>query len=429
MGPSLIFDKSAFQSLSLDEAVWLDAFYLANITPLFFVETLADLSLVGTDRPAETIVRDLAKKTPEMSGAVNGHHRTLAIGSLHGNDITMDGRPVVLNGEPARSGRGHVGWQMEMSPEQQAFQRWQRGAFRDVEHDYARGWRNGLSGIDLGAIHAEYRPIVLAATPRPRDLPSIKALAERLCLDPHPLKLPDPLLLAFSMIGVPLNQWKPLSRHWRSLGEPSLREFAPYAWHVVVVDLFFNLAVGAELIGRERATNKIDIGYLYYLPFCTVFSSRDRLHRRVTPLFLRPDQEFIDGDELKADLRRLDDHYMQLSDEEKARGVINFANRPPQTGDFLTSRLWDTHLPGWRRIANAPSRRTNASDREAVADLNSIRRITDGSVRREHLDSDAADFLKIVRQIPVRKGKWRLLAESDVPPRNRTTVKVSESER
>jgi hypothetical protein len=38
VGPVPIFDKSALQALSLDEAVWFDNFYLANITPLFFVE-------------------------------------------------------------------------------------------------------------------------------------------------------------------------------------------------------------------------------------------------------------------------------------------------------------------------------------------------------------------------------------------------------
>jgi len=415
MGPTLIFDKSAFQSLSLDEAVWLDALYQTNITPLFFVETLADLSLADAPRPAEAIVRDLASKTPELSPAVNAHHRSLAIGSLHANEITMDGRPVVLSMKPARSRKGHVGWELDVTPEQRAFQRWQRGAFNEVEREYASRWRAGLSGIDLPAIHAKYRPVVLGATPRPRDLQGVKTLAENLCLDPHPLGLPDPLLLAFSIIGAPLDQWKPLSRFWRSLDEPPLHEFAPYAWHVVMVDLFFNLAIGAELIGRERPTNKIDVGYLYYLPFCNVFSSRDRLHRRIVPLFLRPDQEFVDGDDLKSELHRLDDHYMQLSDDEKARGVIHFANRPPATGDFLTARLWDRYLPAWRRHADAPRSRSEPSDREVVEDVNSITPVTDGSVRPASLSGDSAAFLKIIRYYPVKKGKWRILSESDIP--------------
>jgi hypothetical protein len=35
----MIFDKSVLQALSLDEAVWLDNFYLADITRLFLLET------------------------------------------------------------------------------------------------------------------------------------------------------------------------------------------------------------------------------------------------------------------------------------------------------------------------------------------------------------------------------------------------------
>jgi hypothetical protein len=42
-GPILIFDKSTLESLSVDEAVLMDNFYLSNITPIFFVECLADL--------------------------------------------------------------------------------------------------------------------------------------------------------------------------------------------------------------------------------------------------------------------------------------------------------------------------------------------------------------------------------------------------
>jgi hypothetical protein len=43
MGPIAIFDKSALQALNMDEAVWFDAFFSANVTPPLYVETLADL--------------------------------------------------------------------------------------------------------------------------------------------------------------------------------------------------------------------------------------------------------------------------------------------------------------------------------------------------------------------------------------------------
>jgi hypothetical protein len=64
VGPITIFDKSALQALSLDEAVWFDNFYLGNITPLFFVETLADLERIDAKRLSpEEVVGGLAAKT------------------------------------------------------------------------------------------------------------------------------------------------------------------------------------------------------------------------------------------------------------------------------------------------------------------------------------------------------------------------------
>jgi hypothetical protein len=54
MGPTVIFDKSFLQSLSVDESVWFDHFFYANICPLFYVETLADLEkAVREDRTPE----------------------------------------------------------------------------------------------------------------------------------------------------------------------------------------------------------------------------------------------------------------------------------------------------------------------------------------------------------------------------------------
>ena len=38
------------------------------------------------------------------------------------------------------------------------------------------------------------------------------------------------------------------------------------------------------------------------------------------------------------------------SESVKGRGVFAFASWPPEDVGFLTTRLWDRHLPGWRKI-------------------------------------------------------------------------------
>ena len=82
-GPILIFDKSSLESLNLDEAVLLDNFYMSNITPLFFVECLADLEKAIKSRSTpEQLVGSLATRTPEAQACANIHHQTILQGEL-----------------------------------------------------------------------------------------------------------------------------------------------------------------------------------------------------------------------------------------------------------------------------------------------------------------------------------------------------------
>jgi hypothetical protein len=53
--------KSSFESLNLDEAM-LDNFYMSNITPLFFVECLADLEKAIRSRGIQ-LKEDLTHRT------------------------------------------------------------------------------------------------------------------------------------------------------------------------------------------------------------------------------------------------------------------------------------------------------------------------------------------------------------------------------
>ena len=101
MGPNLIFDKSFLQCLNPDEAVWLDQFFTSVITPLYLVETLADLEKQHTKgRTPEQVVGNLAYKTSDVNVVPNSHHRTILLGELAGvGTVDMQsGRPPRLGG-------------------------------------------------------------------------------------------------------------------------------------------------------------------------------------------------------------------------------------------------------------------------------------------------------------------------------------------
>jgi hypothetical protein len=197
---------------------------------------------------------------------------------------------------------------------------------------------------------------------------------------------------------------------WEKAGKPPVREFAPYFRHAYGVELFFLLGIASDQISRDRPAgkvdNKVDISYLYYLPFCHVFTSKDKLHKRVVPLFLRNDQSFISGEDLKADLQKLDIHYSGFPEEVKKSGFHNLADFPPEDTAFLVTRIWDKHLPGWRKIKAEKEPIDHSKDKELIAQLDRIETAARSSNPAEELSVEETQFVQFVRNPRRMKGKW-----------------------
>lgn len=405
-GPILLFDKSALQGLSLDESVWFDTFFYPNITPLFFVETLADLEKESSaGKTPEQVVGRLAEKTP-TGGQANVYHLRLAVNDMLGRPVEMRRVPIIEGGVPVEAGNGKKGLVFKDAPEREALRRWEDGRFLDVERDFAKAWRSTLSGLNLKATYQLGKDIV-ARYRRPRDLSEAKALARELLEKPRSRST----RMALETFPAKEEGRRVLLERWRGAGEPPMAQFAPYAAHVMTVDLLFTIGLGADLISRERPSNKIDMAYLYYLPFCMVFVSSDRLHEHTAPLFLGKDQVFVWGPDLKTDLAKLDAHYSALPEAVKENGVMSFASRPPTDGEFLVSSLWDKLMaPTWRgeeRRDRKPL--SEEAEKALVARFQRMKSAPRLTGQAADFGSDDADAVMFERRVPVQRGKWRLL--------------------
>jgi hypothetical protein len=192
-----------------------------------------------------------------------------------------------------------------------------------------------------------------------------------------------------------------------------LAEFAPYASYATTVELFAHLAISADLISRERASHRVDLAYLHYLPFCMLFVSSDRLHHATAPLFLTEGQAYMRGDDLKRELRRLDEHYSALPDETRATGIWRFAPHPPLEGEFLTSAMWDRFIPGWRVKGDPNLERIHDEHPEL---LRKLRDLTEGDSRPlpSNVELKNADFMVMEQTMPIRMGKWQVVPPESV---------------
>jgi hypothetical protein len=413
MGPITIFDKSALQALNMDEAVWFDAFFLANVVPLFYVETLADLEkAVAEGKTPEDIVGMLAAKTP--SGAVpNVYHRALISAELLGQEIEMSGRAMVGAGEAMKAPDGKLGIHIDEFPEAATLLRWKNHEFLEIERAAAKGWRAELAAQDPDRLIGVLKNILLTEA-KVTGFEELKAVIDSFCASDER----EVITLALDVLGVPAPSKRVVLERWEAAGRPGLEAFAPYSTHVFKVDLLYYLGIHRGFISGERASNKADMAYLYYLPFAMVFVSGDKLHHRTVPLFLRPDQSYVHADEFKAALREIDQHYDRLPEGIKELGVLQFASFPPLQVENTVTRLWDKHMrPEWREIAKQQEAeigkpRDEAYDRETVAEIRSRLDQAQPIVGEEaHLGGDEAAYIVIRRQVPVRKGKWRMVSK------------------
>ncbi len=80
-----------------------------------------------------------------------------------------------------------------------------------------------------------------------------------------------------------------------------------------------------------------------------IFVSSDRLHRNIAPMFLRDNQEFVWGPELKNSLKEINLYYSLFPDDQKEQGLYSLAPTPPQHIPTFVSLLWDNHLKSWRK--------------------------------------------------------------------------------
>ena len=295
----IFLDKSAFECISAKEAVWLGVLYFPAMVPTFVFEILADLTKVSRDAAPSLAVQRLARKLGGSGPPISKNYRELCLGELLGlGTIPMTGQVIADGMFYGTHENGESYALLDIQPMNAAILRWAQGHFSADDCNLALGWRSATVGFSLFDFLAElrHRRITL---PRPRSDEELVATVDGVLAD---VDTPGSWLSYFlDQLGVSgLNRQRVLAR-WNGADSRGLRDFAPYTFFCLRA-LLFVLVLWVHKLTKLNSSNMIDVQYLYYLPFAEVFSSRDSLHRRVAPLLLRDDQEFIWGDDLKKQL-------------------------------------------------------------------------------------------------------------------------------
>jgi hypothetical protein len=220
------------------------------------------------------------------------------------------------------------------------------------------------------------------------------------------------LRFGLNLLEVPeATEW--VIQDWSARRRPPLREHVPYFIFMLTINIFFALILPTQLLRNVKPSHQIDLAYLYYLPFCSVFTSKDNFHAQIVALFLNEHQQFINGIDFKNDLKRLNEHYSMLPEDVLKTGLINFAAFPPTDDTYIITRMWDKFLPRWRTFAARPRQpRDPEQDKRTMEELN---RMSDESLPpHDEQNVDKVEFVQLTRNVYPRKGSWLRFSKDQI---------------
>lgn len=209
------------------------------------------------------------------------------------------------------------------------------------------------------------------------------------------------LHLAVTFLQIPSQYHQPIIQTWQQRGRRSLSEFAPYAAYVLSIEICFQVALAANKIATERPSNRTDIAHLFHLPFSSIFVSSDNLHRKTARLFMRPDQQFVWGHDLKPALKAINGHFMTLPEAEKERGLMSFADNPPPGN--LVAEIWDARMR--RGYRDEPSvKMDQEEEKKLVEKLTAFRK--QPTIQSNEGDAVEDEMISVAWSVRRKRGSW-----------------------
>jgi len=331
MGPSIILDKSAFQALSFNEISVLHRYFHVVYTRIFLSEILGNVSKYDDAAEAKSKLSTISSKLHSGEHCFTADHRTLIHANLLGNPVAMDGRPILIDG--IYHGSTAV---FEEQDEWKLIRRWCDGAITDEELEASRKWRTLTRGVDLRALKNMIVPPSRARTmaelrsrvqdflmSKEMDMEGVRLIADHACLTQ------DQINTVYS--------------EWMKSGMKKMDKYAPYAHYCLTLIVAFGWGVSCDLVST-RSTNIVDLEYLMYAPFASIFVSGDSFHESFVEICLRSDQLFIPSKKLKADLAAIHEFLSAMPAEELSAYKSLHGDYPPDISGSIVRRLWEERM-------------------------------------------------------------------------------------
>lgn len=374
-GPFLLLDKSTFQELGFECWQYASRYYQHLVSPILLRELTSDIAKEKkgkSDAELKRTVTHLAAKAKSPQTHVLPEAQKMAGGELLGHSpVPMNGQQIPREFGVAVDVPGlGLGICYNEHPMMQILRRWANGTFSEEYKQKAAAIREEDSSVSLEVLFKE----VEAQIPKPKfaSLEDMVAWLDNVYFVSH---TPRQQLLRVArhvlenkpgLIGA-------VMKRWRQMNRPSLRDFAPYAWYFYRVDIihFFSLLCGFVSKSKHGKAH-LDVQYLYYLPFCRIFSSNDKDLLKLVPFFIRNDQLLVSKENLKTDLQSISQYFSKLSEEDTREFYLEFGPYPPDLDSSFTAMVWKRFMRARRSREGELSKPTPEDSERIRKELKAI---------------------------------------------------------
>jgi hypothetical protein len=339
LGPITLVDKCAIQALNPKEVFYLDRYYSLVISPILLRELLSTLAKEPEeDKDWEKTLSILASKVDTLNSYIPPNALRMARANLLGGDVPLTGQIPLAGGKTVRSRDGTYGAIFEEQPEKAILRDWKRGEFSEVTKKAAQVIREMDHSVDLSKLQKRIEEQI-------KNFPNFDQLSELIKWldDTYFNQVSQEYHLRNAALAT-LNQTETdsLIERWRACGSPAFKEFCPYAFYFYRCNTIYFVGLGKGVIRTSKKANThLDMQYIYYLPFCMAFTTGDKFLLEFAKFFVRPNQVIIPGDTLKKDLKKVQEFFLNISDEQKKTVRDEFGAYPPEEGAPLTAALWE----------------------------------------------------------------------------------------
>jgi hypothetical protein len=336
----IISDKSIVFGLNNSEIDSLDRYFFLIVPPILINEILADLTKEA-DEPS--IKNKIANHSYRISGnrGITENYRTVLAHSLMGYEVPMAGKFLPAGERTVRTQGGSIGTRIETTLEDETIARWERKHFTEEEKEWASKWRRSAERSINPKMYTDKIAEAGLKFKPPKDDKELVETVDSLLQE---RSLQSRLFVLLSREhGIPIESQDKVIKRWFKEGRPMFKDFAPYAFVCLRANFLWALGLTNPQLFQPDKNDRKDLEYCYYLPHCEIFASKDKKHKRLVPFLLRPDQSFVDGEELKRDLRKLSEDWEELSREERIRIKTERGTAPPEEESSKVFQLWKKH--------------------------------------------------------------------------------------